>query len=90
MLHSILYLQSIHNDRNLIFLSIIYLDRGPDQGQGHVIEREPVQGQETGGQDPVEESQGRVHAVGLGPGINGLVTEDQGLDPDREIGNQGS
>jgi len=36
----------------------------------------------------VEENQGRVHAVGLGPGINGLVTEDQGLDPDREIGNQ--
>ena len=55
-----------------------------------MIEREPVQGQETGGQDPVEENQGRVHAVGLGPGINGLVTEDQGLDPDREIGNQGS
>lgn len=86
MLHSILYLQFIHND-NWIFLSIIYLDRGPDQG--HVIERESVQGQETGGQDPVEENQGRVHAVGLGPGINGLVTEDQGLDPDREIGNQG-
>jgi len=53
-----------------------------------VIEREPARGQETGGQDLVEESQGHVHAAGHGPGINGLVTEGQGQDLDQEIENQ--